>query len=147
MEEDKRLFGLKYARNLNFTDAQYEEALKKIDSPDPNQLLAALIDVSSRGDTCYTTTATAATSRGGSVRSLGISSNRNSLVATDRTGFISSHTQNSSRESLSPSCYASLASFPSPSSSSTDQPFESHQSPYTTTLRKIYIDGSNVART
>jgi len=126
-EQDKRLCGLKYARSLNFTDQQYEEALKRIESPsNANQLLIALIDVSSRvsggvGDNCCT--------------------EKRAPHVDDKTGFANTRNCLQDRESTS-SCYSSIASFPSPSS---NQSLESLHQPVT--LRKVYVDGSNVART
>lgn len=124
MDEEKWLCGLRIARSLNFTDAQYEEAVKRIDTPeDRNQLLVALLDVSSNSYACCTNQYTTAT--------------------TDnefRNAQNNSITSTSQERDSSSSCYSSITSFPS----SSDQSLESIQP--TRALRKVYIDGSNIAR-
>lgn len=94
-QDEKYLSGLNYAKSLNFTESQYAEAFKMVNSPDnANQLLLALLDVSSR--------------------SSGISGN---LSAKQ-----SNQDSDAPDGSKSTSCYSSITSFPSAISnhSSTD---------------------------
>lgn len=130
MEEEKRTWGLNYARSLNFTDEQYDEAVKRIDSLDnANQLLVALIDVSSRDNNQVQTTQVV----------------RPTTVTSTTTTNIVDPSQLEVESSLS-SCYSSITSFPSSSDRSLDSLQEQHTQ-FDLGLRKIYIDGSNVAKT
>lgn len=135
MDEDKLLCGLNY-KSLGFTDAQYEAARKMIKDPNSTtQLLLALLDVSS-GDTSYDDTSSATTTS-----TCSTSSSIDRLVE-EKTGL--SRTSSSSQEQVvrkASSGYSSLRSInssPNHSLESLNQPQE---------LRRIFIDGPNVART
>lgn len=126
MDQDGWLRGLECARNLNFTDAQYEEALKRIDTPDnANQLLLALLDID-KNSVAEAKTELSTTDSSGQQPTLTTS-------AVDRPD---------AESSSSSSCYSSITSFPS----STDQSLDNLQQSIAS-LRDIYIDGPNVART
>lgn len=123
MDEKERLDGLRYAKFFNYTDAQYEEALKITGtSNDLCKLLKALMDVSSR--TSYT----------------------NNNTATEGSALVDSKNKSvcpaSQERDSSSSCYSSITSFPS----SSDQSLESIANQPIKNLRKIFIDGSNIAR-
>lgn len=153
MDEEKRLCGLNYARSLNFTDAQYEEALKRIDSPDnANQLLVALIDVSSR-DTLATTTTATNQINSNSIQVQPKTATNSVNVVGNSAMANSMQDAGDSSSSLSTSCYSSITSFPSSSDQSLESLPQQHQQqrstlqPVVVPLRRVYIDGSNVART
>lgn len=104
---------LSYARNLGYTDAQYEEAKRLIGnvSYTANRVVNALIDVQDRQ--C----------------SSDASRNSTQIHSGDLLPSISKNDDNRSLASSS-SCYSSMNSVPSPPE----------------TLKKIFIDGPNVAR-
>lgn len=115
---------LKYARQLGFHDAQYEEAIKIIGIPEnPNRLLEALIDVNSRNQ-----------------RLPEECDKKSTHTSTTPYEITQSASQSANDDgSTSSSCYSSIASVPS----SSDRSLEYVQPDI---LRKIFIDGSNVAR-
>lgn len=177
--EVAQIRGLKFARGLDFTDAQYEEALKRIDSPDNlNQLLVALIDVSSRpvdpatvnndiadqsnvdfNQVVRTEQQVVRQPAAGGVFERVPGNSTSQTLATQLSSHLDhlldqQHNGDSS-SSLSTSCYSSITSFASASDQSLESLQHQHQPPppphrsmlsVPSPLRKIYIDGSNVAR-
>lgn len=156
-DEEKRLWGLKIARELDFTDEQYEEALKKINSPtDANQLLVALIEVSSTKQATSNASDTTQNQPQQQQQPFGSSSSASSSCYSSITSFISLSNASSSNQSLenlahqhkSTAAVASnqLDNIYSPSPSQTTSAI-ANSAGQVDHLRKIYIDGSNVART
>lgn len=158
-DEEKRLWGLKIARELDFTDEQYEEALKKINSPtDANQLLVALIEVSSTKQ-CMTTTNE--TTQMQPQQPFESSSSASSSCYSSITSFVSlsnASSSNQSLDSLAPHQHQSQQmNLATVTSNQIDNTYSlspnqtisaiSNSATQVDHLRKIYIDGSNVART
>lgn len=128
-------------KSINFTDEQYEEALKRVSSPtDANQLLVALIDVSN--DTTMTNNRQA-----------------NNNDNEDQKRICDESSSNSSSSAFS-SCRSSVRRLLSNDSISDRESLKSlaeeqqqsdlmqhHDTNPTDSLRPIFIDGSNVART
>lgn len=126
MDEDR---WLSYARNLGFPDAHYEEAVKLIGIPDSaNRLVGALIDVSSRQSSSITSQNSSQT----------YSSDLSPLAKEDRSDSLTTTT---STTTLGSSCYSSIASLPSPSSNRSLDAISQPEN-----LKKVFIDGPNVAR-
>lgn len=115
MDEEKWLKGLNCAKSLSFTEAQYKEALKLVDSPDQaNGLIIALLDVSRDA---------------GELKCQSAASSNDIQTEESATSIACDRISSSS-------CYSSIASFQSNESLRNPNP-----------LRKVYIDGQNVAKT
>lgn len=116
------LRGLQYAKDLTFSQETYDKALKLTDCPkDANSLLKAMLEVSAQG--------------------------QSRTRVCDKESTNSSTIASSSEKDLLSSCYSSFA--PSNVPSSSDQSLDSlpGTAGQVSQLRKIYIDGSNIART
>lgn len=139
--DDERQLGLNYARSINFTEEQYQEALKKVSSPaDANQLLVALIDVCNLEQNKRqelnddTSQVKEKICKPNSTSSSAVSSCHSSIKRLTSTG-------SSSNQSLE--CLGQQQS-----AISSSQPDLMHAPSATDDLLKpIFIDGSNVART
>lgn len=133
VEDDIRIRGLEYARSLQFTDAQYEEALKLVDCPsNSNKLLLALVEVSSR-----------------EIDSRATHNNNITRSHHEKDKSFSTANQHPKLErgsSLS-SGYSSVSSFPLNSSETEKYGLNQLTTLTSINLRKIYVDGPNVART
>lgn len=136
MDEDdenyKWLCGLKYATELGFTHAEFQEAIKRIKAPDvanANQLLVALIDVSIQDETRTTSSSSSNNlSLDENIGNTNTNSNRNNINNVNAGTCCAPNNQD-----VADSVGTGFAT-----SASTTQT--------TLSLKKVYIDGSNVAR-
>lgn len=158
--QSKDEWGLDFARKLDFTESHYEEALKLIKSPNnTNQLLLALLDVSGRGGQAPSNLDTSRTQFVSRSKSIDTSTrpnlNRESQQPQSMQGVkhrsLNSSASNTGTSSTSGSS-SNLIYFPNSDAIKNDSDTESgffqklNSPQQTNNLRKIYIDGSNVAK-